>query len=115
MSIFLNSMYQSAAQQATESKSAAMNAELMANEVKWQVNKLTLINRALFELLHEKFGLTEAELVAKMTEIDIRDSHQDGCFANAGPIACEACGKTYSRHHNHCLYCGHVNATTSPF
>ena len=39
-----------------------MNAELMVQELKWQVNKLTLVNMALFELLHEKVGLTEAEL-----------------------------------------------------
>ncbi len=115
MSIFLNSRLHSAAQEAAEGKSAAVNAEMMVQELKWQVGKLTLINRAMFELLHDKFGLTEAELVAKMTEIDLQDAHQNGRVAPGAPVACEACGRTYSKHHNHCLYCGHTNVSGSPF
>jgi ribosomal protein L32 len=69
----------------------------------------------MFELLHDKIGLTEAELMAKMTEIDMRDSHMNGQVPITAPVVCEACGKTYSKRHNHCLYCGHVNSDGSPF
>jgi len=105
----------STSQQAVESKTAAMNAEMSVQELTWKVNKLTLVNHALFELLEEKFGLTEAELMAKMTEIDLRDDHMNGRAPVATSISCEACGKTYSKRHNHCLYCGHINTSGSPF
>lgn len=115
MSIFRDMALRSAVQQVSENKTTALNAEMLARELKWNVDKLTLVNQALFELLQEKFGLTEAELMAKMTEIDMRDSHLNGQAPHSGPVACEACGKTYSKRHNHCLYCGHVNAFSSPF
>ena len=115
MNPFWYARMSTASQQASESKTAAMNAEMSVQELTWKVNKLTLVNRALFELLEEKFGLTEAELMAKMTEIDLRDDHLHGHAPITTPISCEACGKTYSKRHNHCLYCGHINTTGSPF
>lgn len=115
MSIFLNMIVHSAAVEAAQGKTTAQNAEMMAQELRRQVNKLTLINMALFEILHEKLGLTEAELQAKMTEIDLRDGHLGGDVPHTPPVSCEACGKTYSKRHNHCLYCGHINMSGSPF
>lgn len=115
MNILRDMALQSAVQQASESKTSAMNAEMVVSELRWKVDKLTLANMALFELLQAKFGLTEEELMAKMTEIDMRDNHLNGQAPNTGPVACETCGKTYSKRHNHCLYCGHVNRLSSPF
>ena len=115
MSIFSYMSYNSAVRDAAESRVAADNAEVVVTELRWQVNKLTLINMAMFELLQQRFGVTEEELVAKMTEIDMRDGHVDGHAPASGPVACEACGKTYSKRHNHCLYCGHVNGHSPVF
>lgn len=115
MNPFWNTRYRQALQEAAESKRVASNADMSVQELKWQVDKLTLINRAFFELLHEKLGMTEAELMAKMHEIDMRDSHLNGQGPASAPVSCEACGKTYSKRHNHRLYCGHVNQSGSPF
>lgn len=115
MNILWDMRNRHAFQEAAETRNAALNAEMSVQELKWQVAKLTLINRAMFEMLHEKLGMTEADLMAKMHEIDMRDSHLNGQAPASAPVSCEACGKTYSKRHNHCLYCGHVNQSGSPF
>jgi hypothetical protein len=81
----------------------------------WNINKQILINMALVELLSEHAGLTEAQLLTKMQEIDLRDGQQDGKASNLVSAACEQCGKTYSKKHNHCLYCGHSNGAARVF
>ena len=56
----------------------------------------------------------QKELTTKMNEIDLRDGKMDGKLAVDGTI-CEQCGRTYSRRHNRCLYCDHVNTSGRPF
>lgn len=93
----------------------AEDAHNRVTAVEWKVNKLILINMALIELLTEHAGLTEAQLQAKMQEIDLRDGHLDGQNSKIVSAVCEACGKTYSKKQNHCLYCGHINGATRTF
>ena len=113
MSIFWN-MYvtQSIAEGQARAERGVVAAEDAQNRVsilEWKVNKLTLINMALVELLTAHAGLTEAQLLEKMQEIDLRDGKQDGNLSDTVPLVCETCGRTYSKRQNHCLYCGHVN------
>jgi hypothetical protein len=92
-----------------QSLSAAENAQNRASVLEWKVNKLILINMALVELLTAHAGLTEAQLLEKMQEIDLRDGKLDGKVSETTSAVCEQCGKTYSKRHNRCLYCAHVN------
>jgi len=113
MGIFWN-MYNSqriAAGQARAEQgvAAAEDAQNRVSSLEWKVDKLTLINMALIELLTAHVGLTEAQLLEKMQEIDLRDGKQDGKPPETVAPLCEACGRTYSKRHNHCLYCGHIN------
>ena len=115
MGIFLNNslserMYQ-ASIQAEQSAMTAQEARSRVLDLEAKVNKLTLVNHALFELFAERSGITEAQLVDKVNEIDLRDV-QPG---HEAPIVCEQCGRSYSKRHNHCFYCGHVNAVTKLF
>src|SRR5882724_3956820 len=87
----------------------AEDAQNRVSVLEWKVNKLILINMALVELLTAHAGLTEAQVLEKMQEIDLRDGKPDGKMSESVAAACEECGKTYSKKHNHCLYCGHVN------
>ena len=88
---------------------AAENAQNRVSVLEWKVNKLILINMALVELLKAHAGLTEIQMLEKMQEIDLRDGKLDGKAPDSVAAACEQCGRTYSKRHNHCLYCGHVN------
>jgi hypothetical protein len=71
-----------------------------------QVERLTLAAMAMAELLRDKLGVSEAEIEAKMTEIDLRDGQQDGRFRPA-PIPCEKCESLNAAGRPCCLYCGH--------
>lgn len=93
----------------------AEDAQRRVAALEWKVDKLTLINMALVELLIAHAGLTEAQLLAKMQEIDLRDGKQDGKPPDTASPICEACGRTYSKRQNHCLYCGHVNQSEHVF
>ncbi len=79
-----------------------------------KVDQLALICRALFELIEERTGLTEQDLVAKITEVDIRDGKADGKMtAQAKP--CPSCGSMMSPRFNRCLFCGHKDTSGDPF
>ena len=96
---------------------SAMTAEETrghVQELEWKVGKLLLVNQALFEILSSRLAITETELTTKMNEIDLRDGKMDGKLAVDGTV-CEQCGRTYSRRHNRCLYCAHINTNGSPF
>jgi ribosomal protein L32 len=96
----------------------AMTAEAargLVLELESKVNKLTLVNHALFDLIAPRLGITESDLIEKMNEIDMRDGKLDGQESTPTSNVCEQCGRTYSRRHNHCLYCGHINRLYAAF
>ncbi|MCB1096547.1 MAG: hypothetical protein KDN22_13300 [Verrucomicrobiae bacterium] len=69
-----------------------------------RVDKLTLINRALWEILQKEHHLNTDDLLAKMAEIDQRDGHMDHQM-RAEAISCPSCGRKTSRQRNRCIYC----------
>ena len=54
-------------------------------------------------------------MIDKVNEIDLRDGKMDGRETADAPIVCEQCGRSDSRRHNHCFYCGHVNPVKRAF
>ncbi len=70
-----------------------------------RVEKLTLVCRALWEIVAEQHECPKEKLVAKVAEIDLRDGHLDGEL-HAEPILCPKCGHKINARHDHCLYCG---------
>lgn len=105
----------SAARSAEESAVTAEEARYRALDMEAKVNKLTLINHALFELIASRLGITEQDLINKVNEIDLRDGTLDGKIVAENALVCEQCGRSYSRRHNRCLYCSHVNPARSVF
>lgn len=69
------------------------------------VQRLKLINQALWELLRERARLTDEDLVAKMQEVDLRDGKEDGEITD-GALRCPDCGRVSASRHGRCLYCG---------
>jgi len=100
---------------AEQGATAAEAARGLVLELESKINKLTLVNHALFDLIAPRLGITESDLIEKMNEIDLRDGNQDGQETAQTSNTCEQCGRTYSRRHNHCLYCGHVNRISSAY
>ena len=77
-----------------------------------KVETLVLLNQALLELLCERTGLSEAEVVAKITEVDLRDGVRDGKIGG-GKTKCQNCDRPYNHEFNKCLYCGFVSPNGS--
>lgn len=68
-------------------------------------DQLVLLTRAMWELLSAKAGVTEQDLLNKVTEIDLRDGTLDGKIQSK-PVACSGCGRSLSPTHTVCIYCG---------
>lgn len=79
-----------------------------------KINHLALICRAMFELLQPSGGVTEAQLAAKIREIDERDGQADGRMTPQGQ-KCPKCGATMSAQFGKCLFCGYADPAASPF
>jgi hypothetical protein len=79
-----------------------------------QVAALTLINRAMWELMESKLGVTQAQLAAKVSEIDLRDGVADGRFV-AAPTDCPQCQAKVCRQLGRCLFCGYRPSSTDVF
>src|SRR5438270_6899168 len=98
---------------AVRGEQTALDAQRLAQEMAYRLDRLTLANMALWSLLKEKVGLTEEELVARMQEIDLRDGQVDGRVRQEIAI-CPNCQQTLSRKHHRCLYCGYTPEATEP-
>ena len=70
-----------------------------------KVEGLALVTRALFELLQESTGVSEDQLRAKITEIDLRDGQADG-RVTPRPKRCPKCEAMMSPRFGRCLFCG---------
>ena len=63
----------------------------------------------------EKAGLTDADLEAKVQEIDMRDGRLDGQdLTQTVPLTCRQCGRTILSGQSQCSWCG-AQAEGGPF
>ena len=90
---------------ASRAKQGAHNAMVEIRELKDEVERLCLLNQALWELLRDRTGLTEEMVTAKMQEIDLRDGVADGKISR-GATNCPSCGRPVGKRHRRCIYCG---------
>lgn len=79
-----------------------------------RVDQLLLVVQAMWTLLQEKTGLTDADLIARVTELDARDGATDGRVIKP-PVKCAKCGAAVSRKFNRCLFCGEPYREGSAF
>jgi hypothetical protein len=84
-----------------------------AEPVENRVDRLSLAARAMWELVKERTGLTEDDLLRKVEEIDLSDGRLDGKVRKA--VECAACGKRIADSHSRCLYCGAAQARGTAF
>ena len=82
-----------------------------------RLDRLHLATSAMWELLCERTGLDEDDLLAKIQEVDLRDGRLDGRVdegVNAPPAQCPACSRVNNSRRTTCLYCGIELPPTSP-
>lgn len=79
-----------------------------------RLSKLTLICRAMWSLIQEKTGATEADLLRRITEIDGMDGRIDGRVMKPA-LKCPQCKSVVCRQFNRCLFCGYEPPGGDPF
>ena len=92
---------------ARNSESMALESMESVKELRHQVERLSLLNQALWELIRGKAGLTDADLERMASEIDQRDGVADGKMGG-GAVACPTCRRVSNAKHFKCLYCGEL-------
>ena len=99
---------------ATEAKKEAQDANTQIRQLQASVAKLTLINRALWEMLKKECGKKDPDLFELVKEIDLRDGSPDGNISR-DVKKCYQCGRITNRRHQRCLYCGSDTLTPDVF
>lgn len=89
------------------SESVALESLESVKELRHQVERLSLLNQALWELIRGRAGLTDADLEQKASEIDLRDGIADGKIGG-GAVSCPTCHRVSNAKHFKCLYCGEL-------
>ncbi len=84
-------------------------------QVQQRLDRMALVVRAMWTLLAEKAGVTEADLARRITDLDASDGVIDGRVTTP-PFRC-SCGAMVCRRFNRCLFCGkqYADSQTSPF
>jgi len=102
----LNYVAQAKAQQAN---STAHESAIVADKAKRNAERLYMVAQAMWELCRDKLGLTDADLEAKVREIDMRDGHLDGRDATQTESRkCGKCGRGILAGQAKCSWCGEV-------
>lgn len=66
---------------------------------------MALTTMAMFALMSERLGISEADLEAKIREIDLADGKLDG-KVRVETNECPSCSRPVSKRHKKCMYCG---------
>lgn len=75
-------------------------------ELRKDVDRLLMINEAMWRILRERLQCTDAELVQRIHDIDLEDGHLNGRKGPSPARDCPHCGRPLSKHRPTCLYCG---------
>ncbi len=107
------SLYWSMSRPDTVARTASARAEAKASNVQDQirvmqdnVDRLSLLCQAMWELVSEKTNLTEQDIEEKVMQIDLRDGSLDGKMGRS-QRHCPQCNRNLHRRHDKCLYCGY--------
>ncbi|MEM1353553.1 MAG: hypothetical protein AAGC44_07410 [Planctomycetota bacterium] len=79
-----------------------------------RLDRLSLINMAMWSLLRDKTHLSEQDLLDRVKLIDLLDGKEDG-KATRTVSKCTACGRPMHPRHKKCIYCGNEKLIESAF
>ena len=103
--IYQQGQIRDTSRKAIDSKKEARDAITQVHRLQASVGKLTLINKALWEMVKKEFGKEDSDLFELVKEIDLRDGSLDGKIPH-DVKKCRRCGRIINRRHQRCLYCG---------
>ncbi len=83
-------------------------------ELDRRLEKLSLICRAMWTLMQDRVNLSEKELLARTTEIDLLDGKADG-RVSVPAQECQTCHRMLAPRHERCFYCGGKRLVKSVF
>ena len=81
--------------------------------IRERTDHLVLVVHAMWALMAEKLGISDADLMKRITELDAADGAVDGRVTPA-PVRC-SCGAMVCRKFNRCLFCGKAYDAGSTF
>ena len=100
---------------AQHARDVARESAMSSDKTRKNTERLYLVVQAMWELLKDKAGLTDADLDAKVQEIDMRDGRLDGQDSTqTDPLTCRQCGRTILSGQTQCSWCG-TQAEGGPF
>lgn len=83
------------------------NAQADLDQTQVRFDRMLLVLDAVWELVAERTGLTEADLLAKVQEIDARDGTADGRRVTLAR-RCSQCDAAVGNDRETCMFCGHA-------
>lgn len=92
-----------AAADRAESKASRVSDELA--DMQRQLDHLTLVSQAMWEVIREETDVTEELLRAKIADIDTRDGKPDGKITPS-VFPCPSCGANCNSSRQNCVMCG---------
>lgn len=103
--VYQQGQIDSAAREAANAQDDANHAVTQIRKLSESVDKLALINKALWEIIKTELGKDDSELYKLVKEIDLKDGRLDGKISSVVK-KCHRCGRTVNKKHQQCLYCG---------
>ena len=105
--LFQNSRTDRALAAADIAQAKGYDTDRRIRQLEAEVDALTLIAMAMWELFGKSNGLFMKDLEAKMQEIDLRDGKLDGKMS-FGRVTCHGCERILDERRQTCVYCGAV-------
>lgn len=99
---------------ATRAANQITNLDEEFRDLERRLERLALVNKAMWSLLRTKAGLTDVDLRSMILEIDAADGTIDG---RIGPRlqVCTGCGRNLAAKQTRCQYCDTEITQTDPF
>lgn len=96
---------------ASVARKNASEAKLEVELLRHELERILMINQALWEIVQETNNLDKDYLFKKVIEIDGRDGKVDGKVSKTPPKHCAKCNQVLPKDKPFCFYCG--NKTTN--
>jgi len=88
----------------TKEAREAMQREM--EDLRRDVERLFLINEALWRIVRGRLNCTDPELAELIYEIDLEDGHLNGRKGSTPARKCPECGRALVKQRWTCFYCG---------
>lgn len=92
----------------TAARRAEQRADALLNEMmrlRHRIDRLALGCQALWEILRDRYGMSEQELRDRILAVDLRDGTTDGKISTA-VMDCPKCGNKTNSKRETCVFCG---------